>query len=322
MLYPLKFKPILKEKIWGGRRLGEKLGKRLPAGRAVGESWELSGLDGNRSVVRNGPLKGNDLEELIEVYMGELVGDRVYERFGLQFPLLIKYLDVQQPLSVQVHPNDDLAAERHGSYGKTEMWYVVDCGPDAALRVGFDGPVTREQYAEHVERGTLPELMAKARVHPGDTFFIPAGTVHTIEGSVLIAEIQQTSDITYRVFDWNRVDKNGKGRELHTDLAADAINFAPDQHYDVTHKPEMNRSVNLVECPYFTTNVIEVKGQLVRSYEALDSFVIYMILEGNITLKWNGGSETAVKGETILIPACIEQVTLEGEGKLLEIYID
>ena len=225
MLYPLKFKPILKEKIWGGRRLGEKLGKRLPAGRAVGESWELSGLDGNRSVVRNGPLKGNDLEELIEVYMGELVGDRVYERFGLQFPLLIKYLDVQQPLSVQVHPNDDLAAERHGSYGKTEMWYVVDCGPDAALRVGFDGPVTREQYAEHVERGTLPELMAKARVHPGDTFFIPAGTVHTIEGSVLIAEIQQASDITYRIYDWDRVGPDGRKRELQTDLAADAIDL-------------------------------------------------------------------------------------------------
>ena len=216
MLYPLKFKPILKEKIWGGRRLGEKLGKRLPAGRAVGESWELSGLDGNRSVVRNGPLKGNDLEELIEVYMGELVGDRVYERFGLQFPLLIKYLDVQQPLSVQVHPNDDLAAERHGSYGKTEMWYVVDCGPDAALRVGFDGPVTREQYAEHVERGTLPELLAKARVHPGDTFFVPAGTVHTIEGSVLIAEIQQASDITYRIYDWDRVGPDGRKRELQT----------------------------------------------------------------------------------------------------------
>ena len=159
-------------------------------------------------------------------------------------------------------------------------------------------------------------------VKPDNAYFIPAGAIHAIGKGILIAEIQQTSDITYRVFDWNRVDKNGKGRELHTDLAADAINFAPDQHYDVTHKPEMNRSVNLVECPYFTTNVIEVKGQLVRSYEALDSFVIYMILEGNITLKWNGGSETAVKGETILIPACIEQVTLEGEGKLLEIYID
>ena len=322
MLYPLKFKPILKEKIWGGRRLGEKLGKRLPAGRAVGESWELSGLDGNRSVVRNGPLKGNDLEELIEVYMGELVGDRVYERFGLQFPLLIKYLDVQQPLSVQVHPNDDLAAERHGSYGKTEMWYVIDSEKDAELCLGFNRPVTKEEYLRHVADGTLADILARVPVKPDNAYFIPAGAIHAIGKGILIAEIQQTSDITYRVFDWNRVDKNGKGRELHTDLAADAINFAPDQHYDVTHKPEMNRSVNLVECPYFTTNVIEVKGQLVRSYEALDSFVIYMILEGNLTLKWNGGSETAVKGETILIPACIEQVTLEGEGKLLEIYID
>ena len=269
MLYPLKFKPILKEKIWGGRRLGEKLGKRLPAGRAVGESWELSGLDGNRSVVRNGPLKGNDLEELIEVYMGELVGDRVYERFGLQFPLLIKYLDVQQPLSVQVHPNDDLAAERHGSYGKTEMWYVVDCGPDAALRVGFDGPVTREQYAEHVERGTLPELMAKARVHPGDTFFIPAGTVHTIEGSVLIAEIQQASDITYRIYDWDRVGPDGRKRELQTDLAADAIDFASGTSFDVTAAPERNRFVTLKKCPYFTTNLLLLDGRIERNHVGL-----------------------------------------------------
>lgn len=162
MLYPLKFKPILKEKIWGGRRLGEKLGKRLPAGRAVGESWELSGLDGNRSVVRNGPLKGNDLEELIEVYMGELVGDRVYERFGLQFPLLIKYLDVQQPLSVQVHPNDDLAAERHGSYGKTEMWYVGRLRPRRRAPRRFDGPVTREQYArQRSSEARFPNLWQK-----------------------------------------------------------------------------------------------------------------------------------------------------------------
>ena len=173
-----------------------------------------------------------------------------------------------------------------------------------------------------MERGTLPEILSRPKVSPGDAFFIPAGTIHAIGKGILLAEIQQASDVTYRIYDWGRTDASGKGRELHTDLAADAINFAPDQHYDVTHKPEMNRSVNLVECPYFTTNVIEVKGQLVRSYEALDSFVIYMILEGNLTLKWNGGSETAVKGETILIPACIEQVTLEGEGKLLEIYID
>ena len=322
MLYPLKFKTSLTEPIWGGRRLGEKLGKRLPAGRAVGESWELSGLDGNRSVVRNGPLKGNDLEELIEVYMGELVGDRVYERFGLQFPLLIKYLDVQQPLSVQVHPNDDLAAERHGSYGKTEMWYVVDCGPDAALRVGFDGPVTREQYAEHVERGTLPELMAKARVHPGDTFFIPAGTVHTIEGSVLIAEIQQASDITYRIYDWDRVGPDGRKRELQTDLAADAIDFAPGTSFDVTAAPERNRFVTLKKCPYFTTNLLLLDGRIERNHVGRDSFAVYMMLDGRMTLSWDKGTETVDRGETVLLPACIEEIGLEGRGKLLEIYID
>ena len=322
MLYPLKFRPRPKERIWGGRRLSEKLGKRLPRERTIGESWEISGLDGDVSVVGNGILAGNNLEELIEVYMGDLVGDKIYEKFGLQFPLLIKYIDAQDKLSVQVHPDDALAAKRYGGYGKSEMWYVLDCDPGAELYLGFDGDVSRERYAEHVERGTLPEILSRPKVSPGDAFFIPAGTIHAIGKGILLAEIQQASDVTYRIYDWGRTDASGKGRELHTDLAADAINFAPDQHYDVTHKPEMNRSVNLVECPYFTTNVIEVKGQLVRSYEALDSFVIYMILEGNLTLKWNGGSETAVKGETILIPACIEQVTLEGEGKLLEIYID
>ena len=322
MLYPLKFNPLFEERIWGGDQLRRKMDKKLPEGKLIGESWELSAVPGNVSVVANGKLAGNSLEELIEVYMGELVGDKIYNKFGLLFPLLLKLIDAQDALSIQVHPNDKLALERHNSYGKTEMWYVIDSEKDAELCLGFNRPVTKEEYLRHVADGTLADILARVPVKPDNAYFSPAGAIHAIGKGILIAEIQQTSDITYRVLDWNRVDKNGKGRELHTDLAADAINFAPDQHYDVTHKPEMNRSVNLVECPYFTTNVIEVKGQLVRSYEALDSFVIYMILEGNLTLKWNGGSETAVKGETILIPACIEQVTLEGEGKLLEIYID
>ena len=322
MLYPLKFNPLFEERIWGGDQLRRKMDKKLPEGKLIGESWELSAVPGNVSVVANGKLAGNSLEELIEVYMGELVGDKIYNKFGLLFPLLIKLIDAQDALSIQVHPNDKLALERHNSYGKTEMWYVVDCGPDAALRVGFDGPVTREQYAEHVERGTLPELMAKARVHPGDTFFIPAGTVHTIEGSVLIAEIQQASDITYRIYDWDRVGPDGRKRELQTDLAADAIDFASGTSFDVTAAPERNRFVTLKKCPYFTTNLLLLDGRIERNHVGRDSFAVYMMLDGRMTLSWDKGTETVDRGETVLLPACIEEIGLEGRGKLLEIYID
>ena len=311
MLYPLKFKPILEERIWGGHQLGEKMGKKLPAGKLIGESWEISSVPGNISVISNGKLAGNTLEELIEVYMGDLVGDKIYNKFGLLFPLLIKLIDAQDALSIQVHPNDQLAKERHNSYGKTEMWYIVDAEKDAQLCLGFNRPVTKEEYLKHVADGTLADILARVPVKQDDAYFIPAGAIHAIGKGILIAEIQQTSDI-----------KNGKSRELHTELAVDAINFAPDQHYDITHKPEVNRSVNLVECPYFTTNVVEVKGELTRSYEALDSFVIYMVLDGDLTMKWKDGSEQATKGETVLVPACIDEMTLEGNAKLLEIFID
>ena len=314
MLYPLKFKPILEERIWGGHQLGEKMGKKLPTGKLIGESWEISSVPGNISVISNGKLAGNTL--------GDLVGDKIYNKFGLLFPLLIKLIDAQDALSIQVHPNDQLAKERHNSYGKTEMWYIVDAEKDAQLCLGFNRPVTKEEYLKHVADGTLADILARVPVKQDDAYFIPAGAIHAIGKGILIAEIQQTSDITYRVFDWNRVDKNGKSRELHTELAVDAINFAPDQHYDITHKPEVNRSVNLVECPYFTTNVVEVKGELTRSYEALDSFVIYMVLDGDLTMKWKDGSEKATKGETVLVPACIDEMTLEGNAKLLEIFID
>ncbi len=322
MLYPLKFDPQFAERIWGGDQLLHKMNKQLPEGKIIGESWELSSVPGNISVIANGILAGNNLEELIEVYMGELVGDRVYNKFGLTFPLLIKLIDAQDALSIQVHPNDKLALERHNSYGKTEMWYVIDSEKGAELCLGFNRPVTKEEYLNHVADGTLADILTRVPVQPDNAFFIPAGAIHAIGKGILIAEIQQTSDITYRVFDWNRVDKNGRSRELHTTLAADAIDFTPDQHYDITRTPKTNQSVNLIQCPYFTTNVIAVQGQLIRFYEALDSFVIYMILEGSLTLQWNGGSETATKGETLLIPACIEQITLEGTAKLLEIYID
>lgn len=322
MLYPLKFKPIFHERIWGGDLLKKKMNKKLPEGKFIGESWELSGVPGNLSVVSNGKLKGNNLEELVEVYMGDLVGEKIYHKYGLVFPLLIKLIDAQDALSIQVHPDDELAAERHDSYGKTEMWYVVDCDEGAELNLGFNRAVTKTEYLKHVEDGTLADILARVKVKPGDAYFIPAGAIHAIGKGILIAEIQQTSDITYRVFDWNRVDSEGRSRELHTELAVDAINFAPDQKFDVTAKPEANKAVELVRCPYFTTNILEIKDRVEREYIAIDSFVIYMVLDGEMTLKWDGGEEKLSKGETVLLPAMIESVTFEGMGKMLETYIE
>lgn len=321
MLYPLKFKPLFKERIWGGDLLARAMNKKLPAGKCIGESWELSAVPGDISVVANGKLAGNNLEELTEVYMGDLVGDHIYNRFGLLFPLLIKLIDAQDDLSIQVHPNDQLARERHNSYGKTEMWYVLACEPGAALYVGFNKSVTREEYLQHVNDGTLADILDRVPVKPGDTFFIPAGAIHAIGRGILIAEIQQTSDITYRVFDWNRVDANGKGRELHTELALDAIDFDSKQQYDKTRAPRRNEAVNLVESPYFVTNVVEVSGELQRNHEDKDSFVIYMGTEGSLELTCKDGQETLAKGETILVPACLDSVTLKGEGRVLEVYM-
>lgn len=322
MLYPLKFRPRLKKRIWGGRLLSEKLGKRIPKDSVIGESWEISGVDGDISIVSNGPLAGNNLEELIEVYMGELVGDRVYERFGLEFPLLIKYIDAQDKLSVQVHPDDELAAERHSDHGKTEMWYILETTPDAELYIGFKDQLTKETYDAHVATNTLPEILSSIRINPGEAFFIPAGTVHSIGKGVLLAEIQQTSDITYRIYDWDRRDALGHARELHTELAADAIHFNENGPYALPIEPKTNEATLLKKCSYFTSNLIDLNGEMERNYVALDSFVIYMPFEGALTIEWSEGEERFRKGETVLLPACIEEVRLKGKGKVLEIYIE
>ncbi|MEG2756019.1 MAG: type I phosphomannose isomerase catalytic subunit, partial [Mucinivorans sp.] len=209
MLYPLKFKPLYKERIWGGRELETTFGKKLPSGKVIGESWELSAVAGDVSVVSNGKLKGNNLQELIEIYMGDLVGENVYDRFGDEFPLLIKLIDAQDFLSIQVHPNDELSRQRHNAYGKTEMWYVIDHKPGAELFLGFNQEMTREKYIDYLNLGKLDELLTRYKVSKNSAYFIPAGAIHAIGKGILIAEIQQTSDITYRVFDFNRVDANG-----------------------------------------------------------------------------------------------------------------
>lgn len=326
MLYPLKFRPRLKARIWGGDKLLARKGRmlrRADAGQKIGESWDLSGMPGDVSVVSNGQLRGNDLQELVEVYMGDLVGEKVFDRFGEFFPLLFKTLDCHDLLSVQVHPDDGLAAGRHASYGKTEMWYVTKAEPGAGLYVGFrDSDLTRERYIEAVAAGTLPSLLNRVEAHAGDVFFIPAGTVHALGAGLEIVEIQQASDVTYRIYDWDRVDAGGRSRELHTGLAVDAIDFGADAaRCAISYSARRNEAVKIVECDYFTTSVIDLDGSAERDAAVLDSFVVYICTDGAASVAADGYAETLDAGETLLVPAQTGTVTLEGRGRLLEVYV-
>lgn len=320
-LYPFLFDPILKEKIWGGNRLETVL--RHEAMDHCGESWEVSGLVGDESVVANGFLAENNLNELLEIYLTDLVGEKNYEKYGLGFPLLIKFIDANDNLSVQVHPDDELAKRKYGQSGKTEMWHVIAAEPGAGLYVGFNQKVTKEQYVKVVEEGTLAELLKFYPVQPGDTFMIPAGTVHAIGKGVLLAEIQQPSDVTFRIFDWNRVDDEGNPRELHTAEALEAIDFDLNLGtFKVDYKPELNKTIPLVHSEYFNTNLIEFDQVLTKSFAQIDSFVIYMCLEGFMHLEYGDEHIVFKTGDVVLIPAEMEEVTfVPGENaRMLEVY--
>lgn len=319
-LYPLKFYPILKDKIWGGDKLKTILHKpsNLPN---VGESWEISDVEGDTSVVNNGHLKGSSLKELIKTYKGDLVGERIYNEFGNKFPLLIKFIDAKQDLSIQLHPNDQLAAKRHNSLGKTEMWYVMQADTDANLIVGFNKKITPKEYREHLDNKTLPKILNFDKVTEGDTYFIEVGRVHAIGAGVMLAEIQQTSDITYRVYDWDRVDVNGNSRELHNDLALDAIDFEMDDNFRVSYLKEKNKANKMVSCPYFTTNYMDIDSEL-NITNNKDSFVIYLCVDGEVAIRNTEFEETLSKGETILIPASLKNYSIVSKGaKLLEVYV-
>jgi mannose-6-phosphate isomerase len=321
-LYPLKFNPIYKTRIWGGHRLAQ-FGKHSDSLPNIGESWELSGVPDEESEVANGFLAGNSISELIEVYMDELVGKKVFDLYGQTFPLLIKLIDANDDLSIQVHPDDALAAERHNSFGKTEMWYALDGDKDATLISGFVPGVDRESYLKHLADGTLEQIMNYVPIEKGDVFFIPAGRVHAIGRGGLIAEIQQASDVTYRLFDFNRTDDKGNARELHTEQALDAIDFTYVKDVKTHPVAQSNVPCELAKCSYFTTNVIELTDKLERDYYHLDSFVVYMCTEGSVEIKYDGGNETMVKGETVFLPASLSNVTLipQKTSEILEIYV-
>jgi mannose-6-phosphate isomerase len=322
-LYPLKFETVLKEKVWGGKALVNKYNKKPSTSAAIGESWEISAVSDYQSVISNGFLAGNNIEEVIEVYMGDITGDSIYEKFGNEFPLLIKFIEAREDLSIQVHPNNKLAKERHKAYGKTEMWYILESEKGAKIYTGFRDGVTKESYLKAITEGTVPDLMNVETALPGDTFFTPAGRVHAIGAGIVLVEIQQTSDITYRIFDWNRKDSGTEKRELHTDLALDAIEFNDSGLNRIRKEPELNKSVNLVSCEFFNTDLIFFSTPLKKEYYFNDSFVVYICLEGEFIINWDGESEKVIKGETVLLPAQIKEVSLQpvGEAKLLEIFI-
>ncbi|MCM4154365.1 mannose-6-phosphate isomerase [Arenibacter sp. N53] len=320
-LYPLKFNPILKERLWGGTKLKDVLGKPIEND-ITGESWELSAVEGDVSVVANGDLSGASLQELINKYPKELLGNSVVERFGKEFPILIKFIDAKQDLSIQLHPNDDLAKKRHNSFGKTEMWYIMDADKGAELIVGFNKDVTKEEYAKSIEEDTLLDLLNYESVKEGDTFFINTGKMHAIGAGVLLAEIQQTSDITYRVFDFNRKDKNGNLRELHTDLALDAIDYTKKADFKVKYSNKKDSVNNMVSCPYFNTNILELTKDLELDVEKRDSFTIYMCVGGKATISNEFGSVSIEKGETTLVAAQSKIINIiTTSAKLLEVTI-
>ncbi len=322
MLYPLKFSPILKDKIWGGTKLKSIFGKEATTDK-LGESWELSGIEGEESVVANGFLEGNNLTELIEIYMGDLVGDKIYDSFGLSFPLLFKLIDANENLSIQVHPGDEVAAERHNSFGKTEMWVVLQADENAELIIGFTNDCSKEEYLDALDTDKVEDLLQHVPVKSGDVFFIPAGLVHAIGKGVMVAEIQQSSDITYRIYDFKRVDDNGNERELHTDQALDVIDFTASKNPKTAYKPDLNHITPLVSCDYFTTNLIQFNQPLTRNYGTIDSFVAYMCLEGSFIVESDDSKVIVNKGDTVLIPACINEVGIipDAASKLLEVYI-
>lgn len=322
MLYPLKFTPILKERIWGGNKLKELLGKEIPADMPrCGESWEISGVEGSISVVSNGNLAGLSLNELIKTYTHELVGHKQHQKFGNEFPLLIKFIDARELLSVQVHPNDALAARRHGGRGKTEMWYILDAEKDAQLIMGFSRDIERAEYLQRLQNGTLLEILNWEKVAPGDSFLVPAGRVHATGSGIVLVEIQQTSDITYRIYDWDRVDSNGNPRELHTDLALEAIDFSMTSNAKIP--PTSQEVVEIVRCSYFTVNKIIIDKKIVRNFSAIDTFIIYICIEGEFEICYVDETKVTIqKGETALVPAKIKNFSVVPvqQSLILEVY--
>lgn len=316
-LYPLTFTPIFKERIWGGEKLQTELHKPTHQP-LIGESWEVSTVKGDVSVISNGTLKGTSLQALIEQAPEALLGSAVYKRFGTDFPLLIKFIDAAQDLSIQVHPDDALAKARHNSFGKTEMWYIMEADPNASIIIGFNRNVSKEEYQSHLENKTLSQLLNYEKVSHGDMFFIPAGKIHAIGAGVLLAEIQQTSDITYRVYDFDRKDKHGNYRELHTELALDAIDFERKDDFRKSYSSTENTVNPAVASPYFTTDYLKITQETPLTLSG-DSFHIYIGVAGKGSLQYGDMELPLEKGQTLLVPASCKEIHLKGKVEVLQV---
>ena len=316
--YPLTFTPILKDRIWGGTKLKSYLNKSIVS-ETTGESWEISTVPGDISVVASGVFEGKNINEIIDLHPTEILGKSVIARFGKQFPLLFKFIDAKEDLSIQLHPNDELAKERHNSFGKTEMWYVMQADEASRLVVGFKNDSNQQEYLEKLADKKLVSLLEEYPVKKGDVFYLETGTIHAIGAGVVVAEIQQTSDVTYRIYDWDRVDANGNGRELHTELALEAINYNT-TNSKIEYSEEPNQSTKVVDCPYFKTNIIALQDRFIWK-KSKDAFTVFMCTNGQFELILNGEIMRYQMGDTILIPAIIDHLTLKGKATVLEISI-
>ena len=322
-LYPLKFDTIFKEKLWGGTKIRDVLGKDFAPLKNCGETWEISGVPGNLSVVSDGVLKGKTLPELIDQFGADLVGTKVLEQYGNDFPLLIKFIDAAQDLSIQVHPNDDLAKARHNSLGKTEMWYIFQADEGAELITGFNKETSKEEYLEHLEAGKLTDILNSEPVDSGDTFYIPAGRVHTIGKGLLLAEIQQSSDVTYRIYDFDRTDDQGNKRELHTEQALDALDYKHYPEYKTEVAQCLNEVAPMVKSEYFQTNLLHFTTGIVREYYDIDSFIIYTCTEGEAEIQTQGQTTKISMGNAVLVPQKFPEVHIRTKSgfKILETYV-
>jgi mannose-6-phosphate isomerase len=322
-LYPLKFTPVFKEKIWGGQKIRTTVGLDFSPLPNCGEAWVLSGVPGSETVVSNGFLKGNTLNELLEIYMDDLVGEKVFEKHPDEFPVLIKFIDSNQWLSIQVHPDDALAKKRGLGNGKSEMWYVMEAEQGSEIIAGFSKKVDRKIYTEHLEQKRLKEILNHEKVSKGDLFYMPAGRIHAMGPGILLAEIQQTSDTTYRIYDWDRTDDKGNPRELHTEAALDAIDFNAYDHYRTRYKSLPNLPTSLVHTPHFNTDLLTINQPVDRDHTILDSFVVQLCVDGAYRIDFDGGTEAVRKGEVVLIPAITGEVRMipEKAASFIEIYI-
>ena len=316
----IKFCPILKQVLWGGNKIISF--KQLDVDmEQVGESWEVSGVKDNESIVANGQYEGMKLNDLVALMKGDLVGKENYERFGNEFPLLIKFIDASKQLSIQVHPNDEQAKAKGLKRGKTEMWYVMESAPDATLLSGLKRAITPEEYKAMVENDTITDALCEYRVGEGDVFYLPAGRIHSIGAGTFLAEIQETSDVTYRIYDFKRKDKDGNYRQLHTEAAAECIDYSVESDYRTKYEARKNEGVELAQCAHFTTSVYDLDEPMLLDYSELDSFVVLIALSGECTLS-TGDTETQLRaGETVLLPATTQTLSVSGTVKFLETFV-